>query len=104
MTTFNDRETGFEAKFAHDEQMQFKAVARGNKLVGLWAAGLMGLSGDEAAAYAASIVKADFEEVGTEDVYRKLAADLGSRADEATIRTQMIDCLAAAKVQLLSET
>jgi hypothetical protein len=104
MTTFDDRESGFEAKFAHDEAMQFKAQARANKLLGLWAAELMGLSGDEAAAYGVAVVKADFEEAGHEDVYRKVAGDLGDKADEATIRTKMIDCLAAAKQQILIET
>lgn len=103
MTTFDDRESGFEAKFAHDEEMQFRAQARANKLLGLWAAGLMGLSGTEAADYATSIVKEDFKEAGHEDVYRKVAADLGSKATEATIRTKMIDCMQAAKAQLMAE-
>ena len=79
MTTFDDRENAFEAKFAHDSEMQFKAEARRNKLLGLWAAGLMGKSGDEAAAYALSVVSADFEEAGSEDVVRKVAADLTAR-------------------------
>lgn len=104
MTTFNDREKGFENKFAHDAEMQFKAVARGNRLVGLWAASLLGKSGDDAAAYATEVVKSDFAEAGTEDVYRKLAADLGSRADEATIRAKMAACLTEAKTQLMSES
>ena len=73
MTTFNDREKGFENKFAHDEQMQFKAAARRNKLVGLWAASLLGKAGAEADAYAMEVVRADFIEVGHEDVFRKLA-------------------------------
>ncbi len=103
MTTFNERERGFENKFAHDAEMQFKAVARGNKLLGLWAADLLGKSGDEAAAYALSVVKADFEEAGHEDVYRKVSGDLGDRADEATIRAKIVECLAEAKVQLMTE-
>jgi hypothetical protein len=103
MTTFDERKRGFENKFAHDQEMQFKAVARGNKLLGLWAAGLLGKSGDEANAYAMSVVKADFEEAGHEDVYRKLSGDLGDRADETTIRARMAECLAEAKVQLMSE-
>jgi len=103
MSTFDDRENGFEAQFAHDETMQFKAQARANKLLGLWAAGLMGLSGDAADAYAASIVKEDFKEAGTEDVYRKVAGDLGDKAKETTIRTRMIDCLITAKAQMLTE-
>lgn len=104
MTTFDDRESGFEAKFAHDEAMQFKAEARGNKLLGLWAAELMGKSGDAATEYAQSVVKADFEEAGHEDVYRKISGDLGDKADEATIRAKMQECLALAKSQLMSES
>jgi hypothetical protein len=103
LTTFDERKRGFENKFAHDEEMQFKAVARGNRLLGLWAAGLLGKSGDEANAYAMSVVKADFEEAGHEDVYRKVSGDLGDRADEATIRAKMAEFLAEAKVQLMTE-
>ena len=103
MTTFDERENAFENKFAHDEEMKFKAQARANKLLGLWAAGLMGKAGDEAAAYAAEIVKADFEEAGHEDVYRKVAGDLGALADETTIRTKMVEMLAEAKQQLMDE-
>ncbi len=103
MTTFDDRENAFENKFAHDAEMQFKAEARRNKLLGLWAAGLMGKTGDEAAAYAVEVVKADFEEAGDEDVYRKVAGDLGDLADEATIRAQMKELMAQAKAQIMSE-
>ena len=73
MNTFDDREHAFEAKFAHDAEMQFKAEARRNKLLGLWAAELMGKSGDEAAEYAKEVIKSDFEEAGHEDVYRKVS-------------------------------
>ena len=104
MTTFNDRETAFENKFAHDEEMQFKASARRNRLLGLWAASLLGKSGDEANAYALEVVKADFIEEGHEDVYRKLAADLDYRADEQTIRAKMSEFLAQAKAHLFSES
>ncbi|MDP5348434.1 MAG: DUF1476 domain-containing protein, partial [Paracoccaceae bacterium] len=76
MTTFDDREHAFEAKYAHDEEMKFKAEARRNKLLGLWAAELMGKSADDAAEYARAVIKADFEEAGHEDVVRKVAADL----------------------------
>ena len=100
MTTFNDREKGFENKFAHDEEMQFKAVARRNRLLGLWAASLLGKTGDDADAYAMEVVRADFAEAGDEDVFRKVAADLGDRADEATIRAKMAELLAVAKGQL----
>lgn len=103
MSTFDDREQAFESKFAHDAEMQFKAEARGNKLTGLWAAELLGKTGDDAAAYAAEVVKSDFEEAGHEDVYRKLAGDLGDKADEATIRAKMAENLAEAKRQLMEE-
>jgi hypothetical protein len=103
MNTFDDREHAFEAKFAHDAEMQFRAEARRNKLLGLWAAELMGKSGDEATAYAAEVVKADIEEPGEEDVFRKLAADLDGLADEATIREQMSALMVQAKAQLLEE-
>ncbi len=103
MSTFNDRENAFETKFAHDAEMQFKAEARGNKLLGLWVAELLGKTGDDATAYAAEVVKSDFEEAGHEDVYRKVSGDLAGKADEATIRTQMANCLAEAKSQLLGE-
>ncbi|WP_375256110.1 DUF1476 domain-containing protein [Yoonia sp.] len=103
MSTFDDRENAFETKFAHDAEMQFKAEARCNKLLGLWAAELLGKSGEEAAAYATEVVKADFEEPGHEDVYRKLAGDLGAKADEATIRAKMAEMLVEAKGQILNE-
>lgn len=104
MSTFDDRENAFENKFAHDAEMQFKADARRNKLLGLWAAELMGKSADDAAAYATEVVKSDFEEAGHEDVYRKVSGDLGALADETTIRTKMAELMAAAKAQLMSET
>ena len=103
MTTFDDRENAFENKFAHDEEMQFRAKARRNKLLGLWAAGLIGKTGDAAAAYAGEVVASDFEEAGDEDVYRKVSGDLGSLADETTIRTKMVELMAEAKRQLMDE-
>jgi hypothetical protein len=103
MTTFDDREHAFEAKYAHDEEMKFKAEARRNKLIGLWAAGLLGKSEEEAAAYAKEVIAADFQEAGEEDVFRKLSADLGARADEATIRAKMAELMVEAKRQLMSE-
>ncbi|MEP2640739.1 MULTISPECIES: DUF1476 domain-containing protein [Roseobacteraceae] len=103
MSTFDDRENAFENKYAHDAEMQFKAEARRNKLLGLWAAELMGKSGDDAAAYAKEVIKADFEEAGDEDVYRKLAGDLGAKADEPTIRAKMAELMAEAKAQLMQE-
>lgn len=104
MSSMNDRENAFEAKFAHDAEMQFKAGARRNKLLGLWAADLLGKTSDDAAAYALEVVKSDFEEAGDEDVYRKVAGDLTHRADEATIRTQMVVLMTEAQTQLMSET
>lgn len=103
MSTFDDRETAFEAKFAHDSEMQFRAEARRNKLVGLWAAELLGKSGTEAAEYAMSVVSADFEEAGDEDVVRKLAADLGAKASTDVIRAKLAEMMPVAKAQLLSE-
>ncbi|MCF2903680.1 DUF1476 domain-containing protein [Octadecabacter sp. CECT 8868] len=103
MSTFDDRENAFENKFAHDAEMQFKADARRNKLVGLWAAGLLGKDADAAAEYAKEVVKSDFEEAGHEDVYRKLFNDVGHLADEAAIRAKMAECMAEAKAQLMDE-
>ena len=103
MSTLDDRQQAFEAKFAHDAEMQFKAEARRNKLLGLWAAELMGKSGDAAAAYAIEVVKSDFEEAGDEDVFRKLSGDLGDLADAATIRAKMAALMAEAKAQLMTE-
>lgn len=79
MSAFDDREKGFEKKFAHDEELRFKAEARRNKLLGLWAAELMGMSGDEAAEYAKSVIRADFEEPGDEDVFRKIRGDFDAK-------------------------
>ncbi len=103
MTTFDDRENAFENKFAHDEEMKFRAEARRNRLLGLWAADLLGKTGDEATAYATEVVKSDFQEAGDEDVFRKVSGDLGSRVDEATIRRQMAELMIKAKTQLMGE-
>ena len=103
MTTFDEREHAFENKLAHDAEKQFKAEARRNKLLGLWAAELLGKSGDEAEAYAQEVVKSDFEEAGDEDVFRKVSGDLGDLSDEATIRKTMLELMAVAKAQLMDE-
>lgn len=103
MTSFDDRENAFESKYAHDAEMQFRAEARRNKLLGLWAAGLLGKSGDEAAAYAMEVVSADFEEAGIEDVVRKVAGDLTGKATADEIRAKMGELLPVAKSQLMSE-
>ncbi len=103
MTSFDDREKAFESKFALDAEMQFKAEARRNKLVGLWAAGLLGHAGEAAEDYARSVVMADFEEAGTEDIVRKVSADLGARATPDQIRAKIAELLPVAKAQLMSE-
>lgn len=103
MTSFDDRADAFEAKFAHDADMQFKAEARRNKLLGLWAADLMGKSPEDAAAYAAEVIKSDFEDPGDEDVFRKVAADLGNKTDETTLRSKMVELMATAKAQVFDE-
>lgn len=103
MASMKDRENAFESKFAHDAEMQFKADARRNKLLGLWAADLMGKDGDAAAEYAREVIKSDFEEAGDEDVYRKVSGDLGDKVDEATIRAKMVELMAEAKNQLIDE-
>jgi hypothetical protein len=102
-TTFDERERAFEAKFAHDEEMQFRAGARRNKLLGLWAAELLGKKGEEANAYALEVVKADLSEPGHEDVVRKVAGDLGDLADAQTVRAQMTALLPVAKHQVMNE-
>jgi hypothetical protein len=103
MTTFDDRENAFEKKFSHDAELQFKAEARRNKLLGLWAAGLLGKSGDDADAYAREVIVADFQEAGDDDVLRKVAADLGGKADEAAIRAKMAELMGVAKTQIMNE-
>ena len=103
MSTMKDRENAFENKFAHDAEMQFKAEARRNKLLGLWAAELLGKSGDEADAYAKEVILSDFEEAGDDDVLRKVAGDLGDRADAATIRTKMDELMRVAQEQIMNE-
>ena len=103
MSTFEDRENAFENKYAHDEQMKFKAEARRNILVGLWAAELLGKSGDEAEAYAKDVVMADFEEAGHEDVVRKVAGDLGDLSDADTVRAKIEEMLPVAQQQLMDE-
>jgi hypothetical protein len=100
MSTFNERERAFENKFAHDQEMIFKAVARRNKKLGLWAAGLLGHTGDAAESYAMEVIRADFEEAGHEDVVRKLTADLGELTNDATIRAKMAEFLSEAKAEL----
>ena len=103
MSTFDDREHAFEAKFVHDEEMKFKLEARRNKLVGLWAAEILGKTGDAAEAYAKEVIRADFEEAGHEDVIGKLKADLGDKVSEDELRAKFDALLIDAKTQLVNE-
>jgi hypothetical protein len=103
MTTFDKREEGFEKKFAVDEELKFKALARRNRLLGQWVAEKLGLSGDAVAAYAKEVVAADFEEKGDDDVLRKVEKDLAAKGIELTqaeIRAKMNELLAEAINQL----
>ncbi len=106
MTTFEDREKGFERKFAHDEELKFRATARRNKLLGLWAAEKMGLAADAAQTYAREVIKADLAEPGDEDVFRKLRADFDAHGVEQSdhqIRRMMSDLMNAAVTQIETE-
>lgn len=104
MTTFDDRESAFENKFVHDNEMMFKAVARRNKLLGYWAAELLGKTGDDAEAYSIEVVKSDFEEAGHDDVIRKVKGDVGDKASEDDIRAKMAELLTVAQKQLMHES
>ena len=107
MTTFDKREDGFEKKFALDEEQKFKAEARRNKLLGLWVAEQIGISGDAAAAYAKEVVAADFEEAGDRDVVHKVMADLGARGvaiTPAQLRVKMDELMAQAVMQVKAGT
>ncbi len=104
MTTFDDRERAFEAKFARDEDMAFRVTARRNKLLGQWAAAKMGLTPEETDAYAKAVVQADFEEAGDEDVIRKLVGDMlaaNVEVDEATVRSAIEEKMVEARRQLM---
>jgi len=106
MTDFNDRERGEEAHFAHDQEMLFRIQARRNKLLGIWAAGLMSLSTEETEAYSKAVVQADFEEAGDEDVIRKLLGDLTSAGvdiDEAKVRAALEEKQVEARRALMGE-
>jgi hypothetical protein len=103
MTSMKDRQDGFERKFAHDEELRFKATARRNKLLGLWAAEKLGKTGGDAEAYAKEVVISDFEEAGDDDVYRKIKADFdaaGVGQSEHQIRRTMDELLQAAVDQI----
>jgi hypothetical protein len=105
MTDFRDRERGEEAKFAHDEDMAFRIMARRNRLLGQWAAGQMGLTAEETDAYAREVVQAEFEDAGDEDVIRKVLGDLtsaGCEVDEAGVRAALDEKSIEARRQLMS--
>jgi hypothetical protein len=107
MTTFNEREKAFEKKYEHDQDLKFKVNARRNKLLGLWAAGLMGKSGADAEAYAKDVVLADYEKPGDSDVIEKLVKDLaaaGKPMEDHTIRKQAERLAAEARAQIMTET
>jgi hypothetical protein len=107
MASFDDRQKGFENRYAHDQELQFKAQARRNKLLGLWAAEKMGLSGDAAGDYAKTVVKADFAEPGDEDVFRKIRQDFDAKGigqSDHQIRRTMEELMATAKEQIMTET
>ena len=107
MTQFNDRERAFETKFARDEEMQFRILARRNRLLGEWAARLMGLSDVEMESYAKDVVRADFEEAGDEDVIRKVLGDLtsaGIECDDARIRETLGLKLVEARRQIIEQS
>lgn len=103
MSTFDDRERAHEAKFAQDADLRFRAEARRNRLLGEWAAGLLGRTGEAAQEYAMAVVNADFEHPGEEDVLRKVAADLSGKADEAEIRARMAELMVEARRQVIGE-
>ena len=103
MSTFDSREKGFENKFAHDEELRFKATVRRNKLLGAWAAEKMGIVGDAAVAYAKEVVAADFEEAGDDDVVRKVVADFKAKNVDQTeqqIRAAMDQLMTTAVAQI----
>jgi hypothetical protein len=106
MASFEDREKGFERKFAHDEELRFRATARRNKLLGLWAAGEMGIAGDAAQTYAREVIKADLEQPGEEDVFRKIRKDFdakGIQQSDHQIRRKMSDLMGEALGQIEAE-
>ena len=107
MSTFDKREEGFEKKFALDAEQKFKAEARRNKLLGLWAAEKLGMTGDDAAAYAKEVVAADFEEAGDQDVQNKIVKDLtakGVAITAAEVRVKMDELIALAAAQVKAGT
>ena len=106
MTTFEDREKGYERKFAHDQELKFRATARRNKMLGLWAAEQLGLSGEEAQAYAKEVIKADLEIPSDDDVFRKIRRDFdakGVQKSDHQIRSKIVDLMGVAISQIEAE-
>lgn len=104
MTTFDDRERAHEAKFIHDSDLRFRVEARRNRILGIWAAQVLGKSGADADDYIAGVIRSDFVEAGDADVQRKLEADLSGLIDSAAIRTRMDQAFAQARQEIASET
>lgn len=107
MSGFDKRREGYESKFAHDEQLKFKATARRNKLLGLWAAEKLGIAGEAADAYAKEVIKSDFEEAGDDDVFRKIRKDFDSKSitvSDHQIRREMEELMHKAVEQVQSGT
>lgn len=106
MSSFDDREKQFEAKFQHDQELQFKVMARRNRLLGEWAGGLMGLSGDALKTYAGEVVQSDFDKPGDDDVLQKVLGDLQAKNVQASahqVRRQMDELLIEAKKQVMAQ-
>jgi len=106
MSSFDERKNSFENKYAHDQELQFKVMARRNKLLGLWAAELMGLSGDEAKTYAGAVIASDLQEPGDEVVFRKVRTDFDAKGVEQSdhqLRRTMDELLAQAQAQIIDE-
>lgn len=106
MSSLSEREKAFENKFAHDDEIRFKVIARRNKLLGLWAAEQMGMTADKAEEYAREVVTADFDEPGDEDVFQKVYGDLkakGLEISEHRVRRQMEELIEEAKTQIMNE-
>lgn len=106
MSTFDERENAFEAKYAHDAEMQFKAEARRNRKLALWAAEKMGMSSAETETYVAAVIVSDLEEEGSEDVFRKVMGDLQNKHSDVTeeeLRAKITELSVAAKQELMNE-
>lgn len=102
MTTFDDRQRGFESKFALDAEQAFKAMSRRNKALGLWAGGVLGKEGAELDEYVREVTRSDLAEAGDDDVFRKVSADLQGREEPAAVRAKMDELLQTAQAQVAS--